>query len=305
MKEDIVEELKSRVSIYDILSKYGIMTNRAGMIVCPFHREKDASCKIYDNNTFHCFGCGADGDIIKFVQLIEGCEFPRALEIISGGSYKHYDAPKVIEKEKYIQDPQRIKNYILQCQHNLNKTDYFYKRHLTTETQIRFGLGYDAKYNSVVIPYNKSLTYYQSRNVETKSFYKPNTDMAGSEPLFNADALNLPDFVFVVESPICAMSIMQCGYNAIAVCGTQGWKKLSVSKMHPQCVLALAFDNDVEGKKAQNLLLEALPNKCVAINVADECKDPNELLMKDGNRLQNNLDQIITILKRIHNGGKI
>ena len=41
MDKNLIEELKLRVSIYDILNKYGIITNRSGMIVCPFHREKE------------------------------------------------------------------------------------------------------------------------------------------------------------------------------------------------------------------------------------------------------------------------
>lgn len=295
----MIEELKSRVSIYDILGKYGIATNHSGMIVCPFHSDKNASCKIYNNNTFHCFGCGADGDIFSFVQKMENCDFIKSVEIVSDGGFKKYIQPiQNIKQQKCAINPQKIRNYILKCQQNLSKTDYFYKRHLTTETQIRFGLGYDTKYNSVVIPYNRNLTYYQSRSVETKKFYKPNAAVAGSEPLFNVNALNLADFVFVVESPICAMSIAQCGYNAVAVCGTQGWKKLSISKMHPQCVLVLAFDNDLEGKKAQSNLKNALPNKCVEYNIADECKDPNELLMKDSDRLQKNLDNVIKLLNK-------
>ena len=42
------EEIKQSVKMSEILSRYGLKPNRAGFICCPFHKEKSASCKIYD-----------------------------------------------------------------------------------------------------------------------------------------------------------------------------------------------------------------------------------------------------------------
>lgn len=300
--ENKAEEIKSKVTIYDILGRYYIYPNRANMIVCPFHKDSNASVKIYDNNTFHCFGCGADGDIFEFVQKMENCDFKQALEIIGGSTYTTYTPPKQEKKKKYV-DGTYIKEYINRCRKNLNKTTYFEKRGINHDTQMKFCLGFDEKYNSIVIPYNKELTYYQSRNIETKKFYKPNIDIAGQEPFFNQNVLMKPECVFVVESPLCALSIEQCGYNAIAICGTQGWKRVPTTPMNDKCRLILCLDNDFEGRKAQRQLQEALPDKCIAFNIADECKDINDLLMKEPERLQKNLDQIVSILNKYYYGG--
>lgn len=297
------DEIKARYTIYEILSKYGLYPQRNNMIACPFHNEKNASMKIYDNNTFHCFGCGADGDIFDFVQRMENCDFIRAMEIITNSTFQPYIPKKEPVKTKVAQNPQMLKNYIKKCHDNLSKTDYFYKRKLNKETQERFCLGYDEKYNSVVIPYNKELTYYQSRNVETKAFYKPNTDIAGTEPLFNQEALKLADCVFVVESPICALSIMQYGHNAIALCGVQGWKKLQNIEINKDCKLILCLDNDFEGKKARDNIINAFPEKSIAYNIASECKDANELLIKDETRFVKNLYLISTLVKKTYFGG--
>ena len=65
------EEIKESVSVRAVAERYGIGINRSGFARCPFHEEKTASLKIYDTS-FYCFGCGAGGDVIKFVSLLEG-----------------------------------------------------------------------------------------------------------------------------------------------------------------------------------------------------------------------------------------
>jgi hypothetical protein len=52
--------------------------------LCPLHRERHPSfCINADRKIFHCFGCGAGGDLFKFVMLVEVCNFRRALEIVA------------------------------------------------------------------------------------------------------------------------------------------------------------------------------------------------------------------------------
>ena len=58
-----------------------IEVNRAGFIKCPFHNEKTPSCKFYkDQNRFHCFGCGADGDVIDFIMESQKVDFITAVK---------------------------------------------------------------------------------------------------------------------------------------------------------------------------------------------------------------------------------
>lgn len=296
------EAIKSRYNIYEILSKYGVQVNRNKMVVCPFHPDKNPSMKIYDNNTFHCFGCGADGDIIDFVKRMEKCDFIKAMEIITNSTYEPY-VPKVeVAKKKEAKNPQSIKRFIMNCYINMSKCDYFYKRGLTKETQQKFHLGYDEEHKSVVIPYSDDLTYYQSRNIETKAFYKPKVAIAGTEPLFNQKVLKKEGWVFIVESPICAMSIMQYGYNAIALCGVQDWKKLQTVEINDKCKFILCLDNDFYGNKYREEIFNAFPGRCIKYNIAGECKDPNELLMKDEERFKKKLNLLNTLIKQVYGG---
>lgn len=81
------DEIKENISMEDVLTKYGMHPDRAGFIKCPFHsRDNHASLKVYAKD-FHCFGCGANGDIFTFVQMIEDVDFKEAFQVL-GGTYE-------------------------------------------------------------------------------------------------------------------------------------------------------------------------------------------------------------------------
>jgi DNA primase catalytic core len=69
-----IQEIKQRLSILTVLSHYGLKTDKNDFILCPFHDDHTPSLKVYPKtNTFHCFGCGASGDQVEFIQLKEKC----------------------------------------------------------------------------------------------------------------------------------------------------------------------------------------------------------------------------------------
>lgn len=81
------EELKAEYSMKDIIGRYGLIPNRANLVRCPFHRgDREPSMKIYEKD-FHCYGCGANGDIFTFVQRMENVGFKEAFQIL-GGTYE-------------------------------------------------------------------------------------------------------------------------------------------------------------------------------------------------------------------------
>lgn len=81
------EEIKQEYSMQDILTKCGLpQPNHAGFIRCPFHKgDREASMKIYSKD-YHCFGCGANGDIFSFVEAFYGIPFREAF-LMLGGEY--------------------------------------------------------------------------------------------------------------------------------------------------------------------------------------------------------------------------
>ena len=109
MRFDAVQTIKDRLTMREVLLHYGYQPNRAGFVCCAFHREKTASMKVYEKS-YHCFGCGTNGDVISFVQQLFGLSFPDALKKIDFdfglnlyGEHSFEDLRKSHYKQKQIQ----------------------------------------------------------------------------------------------------------------------------------------------------------------------------------------------------------
>lgn len=81
MRIDAVQTIKDRLTMCDVLDRYGYTADRKGFICCPFHLEKTPSMRIYEKD-YHCFGCHEHGDIIKFIQKLFGLSFQETLRKI-------------------------------------------------------------------------------------------------------------------------------------------------------------------------------------------------------------------------------
>lgn len=81
MRIDAVQTIKDRLTMREVLERYGYTADRKGFICCPFHSEKTPSMKIYEKD-YHCFGCQEHGDVITFVQKLFGLSFQDTLRKI-------------------------------------------------------------------------------------------------------------------------------------------------------------------------------------------------------------------------------
>src|SRR6516162_2638483 len=84
---DFAYTLKQQADIVRIVGEY-ITLRKAGAQnfsgLCPFHQEKTPSFSLHASRQFfHCFGCGASGDVFSFVQKIENTSFPEALRTVA------------------------------------------------------------------------------------------------------------------------------------------------------------------------------------------------------------------------------
>ena len=85
--EDIIGRVRDSVDIVDLVSGYVSLkkTGKNHTGLCPFHAEKTPSFSVNpDKQIFHCFGCGAGGDVFKFIELQEGLNFPDAVRALAG-----------------------------------------------------------------------------------------------------------------------------------------------------------------------------------------------------------------------------
>ncbi len=81
--QKFLDELRSRLSIADIIGQKVKLTKRGREYIglCPFHHEKTPSFTINESKGFyHCFGCGAHGDIIRYLMDAEGLPFMEAIK---------------------------------------------------------------------------------------------------------------------------------------------------------------------------------------------------------------------------------
>ena len=80
--DSFLDDLNGRLSIVDVVSSYLPLTKKGGNYwgLCPFHHEKTPSFSVNEaRQSFHCFGCGKGGGMIRFVMEIENLSFPDAV----------------------------------------------------------------------------------------------------------------------------------------------------------------------------------------------------------------------------------
>lgn len=82
-----INTIRTTIDIIEFLERRGTTFKQTGTAyvgLCPIHNEKSGSFNVRpDNNTFHCFGCGAGGDIISLVQQMEGLSFVGAIQMLA------------------------------------------------------------------------------------------------------------------------------------------------------------------------------------------------------------------------------
>src|SRR5680860_1689410 len=103
------DEIKQKIDLVDFIREY-IQVKAVGanfQALCPFHREKSPSFVISpDKQIWHCFGCGKGGDVLSFVQEMEGLSFPDTLRLLApkAGVILKYESSQEYSKRGRILD---------------------------------------------------------------------------------------------------------------------------------------------------------------------------------------------------------
>src|ERR1700680_1750646 len=96
-----LDELRQRLSLADIVGRRGRLPKRGREYVglCPFHNEKTPSFSVVEDKGFyHCFGCGAHGDVISFNMQTGSLSFPEAVEALAREA--GLEVPKATPEER-------------------------------------------------------------------------------------------------------------------------------------------------------------------------------------------------------------
>ena len=124
MTENVFEAVKQSVSTREAAAFYGIEVKRNGMACCPFHDDKNPSMKV--DQRFHCFGCGADGDVIDFTAKLFDLSPKEAAEKLAQDFGLIYDS-QAPPRRRYVRqktEAQKFREDRQQCYRVLS--DYYY-----------------------------------------------------------------------------------------------------------------------------------------------------------------------------------
>src|SRR5579864_9669004 len=84
---DLADTVKQQADIVRLVGDYVKLKKAGGQNfvgLCPFHQEKTPSFSVHASRQFfHCFGCGASGDVFSFVQKLENITFPEAVRMVA------------------------------------------------------------------------------------------------------------------------------------------------------------------------------------------------------------------------------
>lgn len=95
-----IDAIKDQFPLADEVRRHLALKRRGATLVglCPFHMERTPSFAVYpDEQRFHCFGCGAHGDIFDFLQAHEGLDIRAAAERLTGGNFPAMSEARVAE----------------------------------------------------------------------------------------------------------------------------------------------------------------------------------------------------------------
>ena len=153
--EGFIQELKMRSPVSDVIGRY-VELKRAGRNLvgrCPFHSEKTPSFTVFEDN-FHCFGCGAGGDVITFAMRIENLDYKDAVTFLADRCgmtvpqddrrYSNAPKPRLTRERAFAMNKAAARIFYenLVSDSGEQARAYLASRSLSSATIKRFGLGY-------------------------------------------------------------------------------------------------------------------------------------------------------------------
>jgi len=309
------KELKARIDIIEYLASLGIELKPVGAGgeyrgLCPFHEEAEPSLQVNRRKgLWHCFGCGAGGDVISFVMMRNGVGFQDALEILdgSGGSergcilcaaadYWHKclggssSARSYLERRR-IGSPEIIGRYGIGFAPGGTRTrDRLLGKGFTAEEIEEAGLvnrrGLDSFFGRVTFPLveDGSVVNVYGRSLSSKfrHMYLP----ARRDVIFNIEHVE-GERAILTESVIDALSLVALGVgdavSSLSVRLTRRQLDLLAARF---ARVVIAFDGDEAGAKGARAAADELRRRDIETRIAalPAGSDVNSLLVNGASR---------------------
>ena len=171
--DEIIEEVRSRSDIVDVISQYVRLARKGSTYfgLCPFHNEKTGSFSVSPNKQmYYCFGCGAGGNVFTFLMQYENFTFGEAMETLAERA--GVELPKQEQSQAQRMEADRRARLLeiqkeaakyffmlLRSERGTQALSYFRKRGLSDETVRKFGLGYSDQYSDDLYRYLRQKGY--------------------------------------------------------------------------------------------------------------------------------------------------
>lgn len=165
-RDEKVREIAERLSIAEVVGEY-VQLKRSGsnyLGLCPFHGEKTPSFNVNPaREIFHCFGCGAGGDIFSFVMKIEGISFPEAVRKLAAkagvvieerpltDAEKRQRTERDQQREIMLLTAQHYRDLLTRMPEGAEARSYLQQREVTPDVAAAYGLGYASERRDSVV----------------------------------------------------------------------------------------------------------------------------------------------------------
>ena len=319
--------LKSRHPLADTVEAAGVQLSGGGRVrqgVCPFHAEAEGSFTVYgDTERFWCFGCGAGGDVLDFVQRSEGVGLSGAIRRLQGGggfaarsegpSARARSAPGFGADPAALTAAARFYAARLRCSREAQ--GYLAGRGIGNGAAGRLGLGYapgtglrrylesagfgegrlarsglltprgERFAGMIVVPDAAGgvVRWMAARAIEPGASPRFQA-LPGSKPVLGLARLGAaPPWVVLTEGVFDWVALCGWGLPACAALGTQGAERIAASLRGSGRVF-LAFDADDAGREMTEHLTALLGPRAAHVTLPGGATDAAELAALPGGR---------------------
>ena len=178
--DDLVEEIRAKNDIVDVISGYVRIQKKGSnyMGLCPFHNEKSPSFSVSGSKQiYHCFGCGAGGNVFTFLMNYENFTFQEAIKELAARANVDLPEMEYSAEHKKEADKKAIlleinkeaaKYFYYQLRQESGKIGYRYLagRELSDETIKKFGLGFANKTSNDLTLYLRQKGYTDEQIIQ-------------------------------------------------------------------------------------------------------------------------------------------
>lgn len=280
-----LDALKDKADIYAVVSRHIDLTKNgsAWRGLCPFHAEKTPSFTVTPTRgTFHCFGCGAHGDAIEFLQRHVGVTFAEAVEQLAAmagvqvnRTAKAWTPPRY--QAKFT--PPRARSAVTspigqEAQARLDRwrdqlgqaAAYLASRRIPLDVAQEFGAGFMPQGETIAPNFSgpRLVLPHTVPGGEIVNVYGRSTDPQAAKAdrhrhlpqpkgLLHAQALDMDGPLWVTEGAFDALALRAAGvHKAVALFGLEGG--IDWAWLRGQRELVICMDNDEAGRAAAEKL---------------------------------------------------